>query len=256
MKTGPLDKKAVAEAAALFVAARRSGKLVGTLPAELKPAGAADAQAIQEVTVALLGETIGGWKVGLPTDGQLFRGALLKSLIFDSPARIPAKLAPMLGVEAEIAFRFDRGLPPRGRDYSRDEVAAAVTAFPAIEVVATRFADYASTPPLDRAADCVSNGAFVRGRAVADWSRHDLSKIEVVLAIGGKEIVRQKGGHAAGDPILPAVALVNEFRRGPGVKAGLVVTTGTYTGLNHAKPGDTVQATFTGFGSAEIRFTA
>jgi 2-keto-4-pentenoate hydratase len=252
---GIMQQKAIAQAASLFAAARRSGKLIGALPAAAKPANADDADAIQVATVAALGEKIAGWKVGLPVDGQLFRGAIMGSVIFDSPARIPAKLAPMLGVEAEIAFRFDRDLPPAKRDYTRDEVAAAVTAFPAIEVVATRFADYAATPVLDRAADCVSNGAFVRGKPVADWRKHDLSKIEVVLAIGGKEIVRRLGGHGAGDPILPAVALVNHFRHGAGVKAGQVMTTGTYTGLNIAKPDQIVVATFTGFGSAEARFT-
>ena len=256
MQTASLDQEAIGQAASLFVAARRTGRLISALLAGVKPANAADAHAIQEATAAALGEKIAGWKVGVPTDGQLLRGALLRSLIFDNPARISAKLAPMLGVEAEIAFRFDRDLPPAKRDYTYDEIAAAVTAFPAIEVVATRFADYAATPILDRAADCVSNGAFVRGIPVADWRRHDLSKIAVTLTIGGKEIVRRMGGHGAGDPLLPAVALVNVFRHGAGVKAGQVMTTGTYTGLNFAKPEQTVVAAFTGFGSAEVRFTA
>jgi len=38
------------------------------------------------------------------------------------------------------------------------------------------------------------------------------------------------------------------------VKAGQVVTTGTYTGLSYAKAGQTVIASFTGFGSAQVGF--
>ena len=41
-----------------------------------------------------------------------------------------------------------------------------------------------------------------------------------------------------------------------GIAAGQIATTGTYTGLNFAKPGSTVRAIFSGFGSAEVRFTS
>jgi hypothetical protein len=36
----------------------------------------------------------------------------------------------------------------------------------------------------------------------------------------------------------------------------MVMTTGTYTGLNYAKPGQTVVASFAGFGSAQVAFDA
>ena len=256
MRNAAMDRDTILQTVSLFVDARRTGQLLGALPAFARPASAADAHAIQEATAAALGDAIGGWKVSAPIGGQLVRGAILRSLIFDSPARVPAACVPMLGVEAEIAFSFDRDMPPRGRDYSYAEVAAAETAFPAIEVVATRFRNYAGTPLLDRAADFVSNGAFVRGPARRDWREFDLARIEIALTIGGKEIVRQTGGHASVDPLLPAVALINDLRSGGGVKAGQVMTTGTYTGLNFAKPRQTACAAFTRFGAAEIEFTA
>ncbi len=255
MQRASLDQNSIRQAASLFVAARRGGRLLDALPASAKPNNAADAHAIQEATAAALGDAVGGWKVSAPIDGQLVRGAILRSLMFDSPACVPAARVPMLGVEAEIAFRFDRDMKPAMRDYTYAEVAAAVTAFPAIEVVATRFSDYQGAPLLDRAADFVSNGAFVLGPARPDWRGHDLAKLEAVLTIGGKEIVRKTGGHVAVDPLLPAVALVNDLRTGAGVKAGQVMTTGTYTGLNFAQPGQTVVAAFTGFGAAEVQFT-
>ena len=54
--------------------------------------------------------------------------------------------------------------------------------------------------------------------------------------------------------MLPAVALVNDLRGGSGTRAGQIVTTGTYTGLQYAKPGQTVAVTFKDFGSVEVRF--
>jgi 2-keto-4-pentenoate hydratase len=41
-----------------------------------------------------------------------------------------------------------------------------------------------------------------------------------------------------------------------GVRAGQVVTTGSYTGLNFAKPGQKISAIFEGFGSADVHLVA
>jgi len=244
-----MDRAAVAQAAELLVAARRSGRLLDRLPASCAPQSLDDAFAIQDATVAALGETVAGWKVSL-IDGRAVRGAIMGSRVFESGARIPAADMPLLGIEAEIAFRFERDLPPRQYGYA--EVADAVTAFAAIEIVASRFRDYPDLPPMDRNADFVSNGGFVRGPASADWRKLDLKDVAVTLTIGGKEIVRRNGGHPAGDPLLPAVALVNALPGG--MKAGQFVTTGTYTGLNFAQPGQEAAATFAGFGTVQVSF--
>jgi 2-keto-4-pentenoate hydratase len=244
-----MDQAAIAQAAALLIAARRTSKLLDALPASCKPATLEDAFAIQDATVAALGGTVAGWKVSI-VDGRAVYGAIMASRVFESGARIEAAKMPLLGVEAEIAFRFGRDLPP-GR-YGYAEVADAVTAFAAIEIVDSRFRTYPDLPIMDRNADCVSNGGFVRGPAAADWRTLDLANIAVTLTIGGQEFVRRNGGHPAGDPLLPAVALVNALPGG--VKAGQIVTTGTYTGLNFAKPRQTVAATFTGFGTVEVSF--
>jgi 2-keto-4-pentenoate hydratase len=39
-----------------------------------------------------------------------------------------------------------------------------------------------------------------------------------------------------------------------GIAVGTIVTTGTYTGLNFAKPGQVAIARFPGFGSATVTF--
>ena len=249
-----MTPNAIADAARVLSESRRSRQLLDALPAAIRPATLEDAHAIQEATAAQLADSIAGWKVSATPDGRVARGALLRSRVYASGSRIAAAAVPLLGIEAEIAFRFDRDLPPRARSYEYDEVAAAVTALPAIEVVDSRFRGYPDAPLLDRIADCMSNGAFVHGTPRSRWRDFDLETIDVELAVDGRTVVHRAGGHPTKDPLLPAVALVNDLRAGIGVRAGQIVTTGTYTGLNFAKPGQSVVATFHGFGAVDVHF--
>lgn len=244
-----MDQRAVAQAAELFVAARRTGKLLDALPDACKPQTLEDAFAIQDATLAVLGETVAGFKAAI-VDGRVVRSAIMGSRVFESGARVKAATMPLLGIEAEIAFRFERDLPAGKHSYA--DVAAAVSAFAAIEIVDSRFRSHTAVSAQERNADFVTNGGFVRGATVAAWRKLDLTNIAVMLTIGGEEIVKRNGGHATGDPLLPAVALANDLPGG--IKAGQFVTTGTYTGLTFAKPGQTAVAAFAGFGAVEVGF--
>jgi 2-keto-4-pentenoate hydratase len=250
-----VNREAIDAAVRALVAARRTGRLLEALPPTSRPGSVDEAHAIQDATVIELGDAVAGWKVLPPIDGRIARGILLSSRVFASSATLPAAQVPLLGVEAEIAFRFDRDLPPRASAYAYAEVAEAVTAMAAIEIVDSRFSDYRAAAMLDRIADCASNGAFVHGALEPRWRGFDLVNADVELSIDGRSIVRKVGGHAAGDPLLPAVALVNALRQEEGVREGQLMTTGTYTGLNFARSGQTVIANFKGFGSAEVHFS-
>ena len=250
-----MDQATTKRAAQLLAEAHRTGSHRDRLPADLRPRDTDEAYAIEAAIVAGLGDSIAGWKVAITPDLGVLAGIVLGSRVFANGAAIPAAKMPMLGVEAEIAFRFDRPLPARDTDYGRPDIEAAVTAFAAIEIVDTRFRDYAGTPAIERAADFMSNGGFVEGDIRTDWRAIDLSGLEATLLVDDVEIVRQVGGHATRDPLVPAIALANYLRTRGGIAAGRFVTTGTYTGLNHARPGSQVRARFAGFGSAEMRFT-
>jgi 2-keto-4-pentenoate hydratase len=244
----------IEEAASLLVRARRTGALLASLPESCRPASVDEAHDIQYAAAEQLGDRIAGWKVATTPEGRVARGGLLRSRVVESGATLSPGQVPLQGVEAEIAFRFDRALPPRDAPYGYEEVATSVTAFPAIEVVDSRFHTYPKTPLLDRLADFMSNGALVKGDAIAGWRGLDLVNVEVELAIDDRTIVRHAGGHPAKDPLQPAVALVNDVRRSVGIGAGDIVTTGTYTGLHFAKPGQTVHAIFHGVGSVSVHF--
>lgn len=247
-----MDQTTIQAAAVALADARRSANRIDALPASAHPQNVADAHAIQDANVAALGETVRGWKVNVAEGGEVMRGVILGSRFLASPARLRAADVPMLGIEVEIAFRFDRDMPPRAQPYTASEVAGAVTALAAIEVVDSRFKSYADAPFLDRLADCMSNGAFVAGTERSDWRSFDLASLKATLSVNGRTVVEKIGGHAAGDPILPAIALVNALRAEHGVAKGQVMTTGTYTGLHIAQPGDRIVAAFEGFGRAEL----
>jgi 2-keto-4-pentenoate hydratase len=251
-----MDQTAIEHAAAVLADANRHARRIDSLPDAAHPHSVAEAHAMQDALVAALNERVAGWKVSVGKDGEIMRGAILKSRLLQSPAELSAAQVPLRGIEAEIGFRFDRDMPPRDRVYERDEIAASVTALVGIEIVDSRFTSYRETPVLDRTADCMSNGAYIVGTARSDWRDFDLSLLKAILRVNGRPEIEKTASHPAGDPILPAIALVNVLRTGPGMTAGQIITTGTYTGLHFAQPGDHVVAEFEGFGRAELRLRA
>jgi 2-keto-4-pentenoate hydratase len=247
-----MDRASVDKAAALLIRARRTREPLERLPEDCRPTTLTDALRIQTATVEQMGEPIAGWKVGGVIEGELSYGVLLTSRVLQSGGKIKAEDMPLLGMEAEIAFRFLGDAPPHEAPYRYEDVAERVVAFPAIEIVATRYRDYKGTPLIERVADCMSNGAFVVGKEQPAWRSLDLVKIPVSLIIANSVVARSVGGHIAGDPLGPAVDLVNALRTTSGVRAGQRVTTGTYTGLHFGAREGRVRAAFEGFDVVEV----
>lgn len=252
-----MDTQTRIDRAADLLAAVRSGAArPADLPEELRPASADDAYAIQDAVVRRLGAA-GGWKVGARTpQAEPNRAPMLASLMTASPAVLPGDAFSMRGIEAEVAVRLGRDLPARDAAYGRDEVLDAIDALmPALEVVDTRFADRSAAAPLSQLADFQSNGWFVYGAPVADWRHLDLTTLPVRLTIDGEERLAVRGGNTAGDPLALVVWLAGALsRRGSGLTAGTIVTTGTYTGLIPVGPAASVAAELDGLGRVELRF--
>jgi 2-keto-4-pentenoate hydratase len=237
-------------AAGILAEARRSGRLIEALP--VVPASVAEAHAIQDRVAALLDDAVGGFKANAPEDGEPTRGLIYARMIRPSPARMAPAEVPHLGVEGEIAFRFTRDLPARDEAYTRDEVAQAVSVFPAIEIVSGRYRDPRGRPNLEQLADCTINGGLVFGPEIAHWSHIDLPNLHITMLVNGKPLLDKQGGHPFGDPLAAAVALANMMA--DGVKAGQIVTTGSWTGMDFLKAGDRCVVRFETLGEAEVVF--
>jgi 2-keto-4-pentenoate hydratase len=237
----------IQKAASLLAAARRNRQPLSRLPEDCRPATLDEAFAIEEATVAQLGDRVAGWKVALLPDGQFSYGIILASVVRRSGDAVDARDVPLLGMEGEIAFRFREDVPPRDTPYDYGELARRVVAFPLIEIVASRYADYHATPVIERTADMMSNGAFIVGDDQPGWRAMDLVNIPVSLTFDDTVVIEKNGGHALGDPFSLAVDMVNRLRAATGVRAGQMITTGAYTGMNVAKRGQRVSVRFAGF---------
>jgi 2-keto-4-pentenoate hydratase len=229
-----MDPNRIAEAVGLLAAARLSGTRIAALPAGASPQFVREAHAIQDQVAKRTAAEVGAYKANAPNaTSEGVRGLIFAPAIHASPASFPTATAP----------------------YSREEVAAALDACAALEVVSSRYADSDTATVLDKLADNISNGGFVPGALVEDWRGLDLGQIKVRLSVNGETVVEKVGGHPIGDPLGVAVALVEMMRNAGGVKAGQYVTCGSYTGLRYFKPGDRCHVVFEGLGEAELTFT-
>jgi len=243
------------QAAADFLLAARQDGPGDALPPELRPASEADAYEIQRLTMAALGP-IGGWKVGAAGPAAAPNCAPMpRSGLHTGPAQLPDDGFTTRDIESEMAFVLRQDLPVRDTPYTREEVAAAIAhCHPGIEVVQSRFADPDAAGTLSVLADLIRHGAYVLGPAIAEWQMIDFSHVEVCQTVAGTELRRT--GNPAGDMMRLMVWLANEGARwAGGLRAGQVVTTGSWTGMTKAPHHAEVTAHFTGLGRVSLRFS-
>ena len=245
----------ISKAVKLLVAAHRSRKpaAIGDLPLKTEK----DAYRVQDAVFAELwpGTRPAAWKAGGPSDKTEPTAApIAPDKLLRSPASIAAASMNMVGVEAELAFRLSKDLPPRGRAYSERRVAAAVgEVLVAIELCDTRLANWKESSGVWKLADFQNNGGLVAGSGTRDWQKIDFLKQEVEFRIGAR-VVKAKGAHSFGNPFRLMPWIANHCTtRGIGLRAGDIVTTGAWTGLEIAKAGDEVTARFPGIGEATVR---
>lgn len=241
-----------AAAAGILMAARRDGPIEG-LPAACRPRDAAGAYAIQDALIAALGP-VGGWKVGAAApDAEPACAPIAGATLLSSPATWPARGAQR-GVEAEIAYRLARDLPAAGAPWSREAVVDAIAdVCPAIEICESRFVDFEAVDPWTRLADGNLNAALVLGPAWSGWRTLEPASQPVRLVVDGAAAAEQEGGNTAGDLLRLVVWLANHLAaRGHSLRAGQVVTTGSWTGLRFVPAASAVEAEFPGIGTARL----
>jgi 2-keto-4-pentenoate hydratase len=246
---------AISKATRLLVDAHRSRSPAATGDVVLH--SEAEAYSVQDAVFAALwpGARPAAWKVGGPSDKvEPTAAPIPPENLLHGPASVAGAKMQMIGVEAEIAFRLARDLPPRTRPYSERAVAAAVgEVLVAIELCDTRLANWKETSGLWKLADFQNNSALVVGSGTKDWQKIDFLQQEVEFRIGAR-VVKAKGAHSFGNPFrLMSWIAAHCAKRGLGLHAGDVVTTGAWSGLEIAKAGDEVTARFPGIGEATVR---
>jgi 2-keto-4-pentenoate hydratase len=248
--------------AALLFEAYKSGRKLAQLPDDLRRQKMEEGLAAQAALERLIGKPIGAWKVGIPAGETPYHGAIFEGAIAKAPAvfKIPQSQDPATQVitmaEGEIAFTLCKDLPPRDRPYSTTEVLDAVdSACIAIEILQSRLPDFLAAPTAERVADGLGNGGFIIGAPVKGWQGIDRTKVHAGLTINGKVLVDHViGKKGLVDPVALLEWLANNTGHRGGLRAGQVVTTGSWTGTEVVHPGDLVVARIDGLGSVEVRF--
>lgn len=238
------------------------------LPAELAPASAEEAYAIQDAFVALRAQKLGaivGYKVALTT-AEMRRfvgvdepqaGAMLEASVRRTPASVRAADYCRLLLEFEIAVEMAEDLPAADAPFFRDRVAKAVGAvMPALELADDRNADYAELRkhPFELISDNAWNEGAVLGYPVKDWRGLDLAAARGVATINGQSVGEGRGADAMGHPF-NAVAWVADHlaAHGRGLLRGDVVITGSLVTTKYAKAGDLIKFAVDGLGEVELR---
>lgn len=243
---------------AAMVAARRSGQRA-PLPAAV-PEDRAAAFAAHIATLDALGLGIAGFKVGASgRSGEPSAAPLASGTVRQGPARIVVSDSYPLWLEAELAFVMGNDLPARDAPYTAEEVLAAVEGLAAaIEVVDPRLAAWPDVPPLAAFGDFQANGATVVSPVGRSADGLKVETLSVDFRMGDLVKVIPGTRYPGEDAIRLMVWLADNLGqwgaavKTRGLKAGDVVITGSWTGVDKAVAGTTATNTIAGIGSVAV----
>jgi 2-keto-4-pentenoate hydratase len=256
----PAPSLRVTEAAHILAARRRSGEQGPRLPLTCRPLSLEAAFDIQMAVTEQLGERIGAWKCGLPSQDHLVAAPIHSGRInVASPCAVWTR-GGQVRVEPELAFVLGRDLPPRDLPYTPEDVDDAIASTHlALELIDSRYSLEAAREAsfAEKLADgLVNQGLFIGPEVDAERSRAagDLS-IQVSLASG--VVSHHEGHHPNGQPRAPLYWLAEFLRsRGQGLMAGQAVITGSYAGSFTLPLGEDITLQYGELGALSVRFSA
>ena len=221
------------------------------------PESDADAYAVQESVADAMrwfaASPPFAWKVGASSRDALPNAAPLPpARVVATPARFGAGAFNRILIEGEIAFRL---CAPIDADDEAGVRAAIGEWLVTIEVVDPRFADIDRAAPTQKLADQGVHGALVFGSGGPLPTDVDWRALVARVRRNGDLVRETRGGHPLGDVTFLLTWLARHAAlRGMALRAGDIVTAGTWTGVFEAFPGETIDVEFDGVGEASARF--
>lgn len=239
--------------AAAFVAARRNARALPDYPGAF-PADLGDGYAVQDAAIALMGQRIGGWKVGKvnpPLDGAVrLAGPIFVDRIVapgDGHAPQMAIFSDGFGAaEAEFLLRIGTAPPAGKTEYTRDEAKALIDAVHVgIEVASSPFPGINSHGAPVTVSDFGNNNGLVIGAPIPGWRDDRFESWSVELRINGEvagtgqAVDMLDGAIGAARFLFEAMAA-----RGITLEAGQWISSGAVTGVHPVEVGDAIEARF------------
>lgn len=232
---------------------RREGRRGPRLDPALRPISLTEAFALQHRVAMRMG-TIGGWKCSLPAADRMTAAPLYTSTIHrGAHARVYAR-GSMAQIEPEVAFVLGHDLAPRHKPYEEADVVAAIGEMHLVlELLGNRYEDPASVPFPEMLADGANNEGLVVGPVLERGLTLALDAFPVqITGVGGFHL-EHAGRHPDGHPLKPLVWLANFLReRGERLRAGQIVTTGSYAGAVEVPLATPLTVTFGSLGTMHV----
>lgn len=259
-----MDAATITELAEEIYAAERRGTPIDPLSSRYPELTPRAAYAVQEgyarlrtqAGARLIGRKIGctsepiqqRFGIGTPDYGQLF-----DDMVIDDRGTIATDELIQPLVEPEIGFLL--GAELRGPGVTAPDVLrAAVSVFPALEIIDSRIRDW-RIAFVDTVADNGSSARCVFGRPTRLDGTCDVVGERVRLLRDGSEFDTGSGAAVLGDPAASVAWLANALGDfGQALRAGDYILSGSMTGAAPVRAGGTYRAVFDTLGSVSCRF--
>lgn len=180
-------------------------------------------------------------------------GTLFDDMAYDDGQQIPIGRLLQPKAEAEVAFRL-------GRDITDASDAAAARAavelaYPALEIVDSRIADW-KIGIADTVADNASSGVFVIGSTGTPLSRFEPVEVGMTMRRGDEVVSTGDGAACLGDPLNALAWLAATLIEvGTPLRAGDLVLSGALGPMVGVAAGDVFTAEIAPLGSVTARFS-
>ena len=255
-------------AEALFVE-HKAAKPYHSFEESIRSASLRNAYLIQEALLKLFMEakrgSLAGYKIALTSKAmqelcgvdQPLAGAILSSVIHQSPVKLTYANFQHLGVEFEVAVKLGDDLPASSAPHTRQSVATAIAAcMPSFELIEDRHADYRKLDAFTLVADNCWNGAVVLGTPVTDWHRLDLENAPTRLQLNDEPAGEGRVGDAMGHPFEAVAWLANLLnRQGRLLQRDMLIMTGSSIKTKFPNAGDTLYFQIEGMGGVRLELT-
>jgi 2-keto-4-pentenoate hydratase len=247
------------EAAARFLVAARKARRPGErLPEAWRPPDLESAMRIQRRVGELLGLSVGGWKCSVPSAARPINAApiFVSTIYRTSPCAVVA-VGATAKIEPEVAFVMGSDLTRRGEAYTEAEIRAAIAESRLVlELLGTRYADPAAASWPEMMADSVQNQGLFVGPQFPGGLDAALESFPVIVRTPAGVLSTHDGRHGDGHPLNPLYWLANFLAaRDKGLRAGQVVTTGSYAGAIDVPLGQPLTVEFGDLGAIDVELT-
>lgn len=260
----PIANRFTNQIAERFIAARRNGTGLADYPGPL-PATMAEAYAIQDRAMALIGHQVAGWKVGKiapPVEGfDRLAGPIFANSVFaarEEPVEMPIFADGFGAAEGEFLLRIGTAPDPAKMTYTIEEALAHIDAVHVgMEIASSPFAGINSHGPRVTISDFGNNNGLVVGAPIAGWQDVDLLGWQVQVLINDEPIGSATAATMLDGPFGAARFLFELMAaRGISLTAGQWISSGAVTGVHPVSVGDRVEARFDGTHTVTCRIVA